>query len=165
MNYIAANTQKSSWSNDFWICRQKKDKEKKKNQNIHLYIILYVEASSPKSKLFIIFDSHSRSVVFNQTSSQSFHHLKTVELQFQGKQYIYLPITLVEITDLATKISIPLALKISNIKSSHKRIQGTDKEAFLMSSKCYSSAMHFINQELPLYLKGKRAMREIPRQV
>lgn len=108
----------------------KKRKEKKKSKYTHLYIILYVEASSPKSKLFIIFDSHSRSVVFNQTSSQSFHHLKTVELQFQGKQYIYLPKTLVEITDLATKISIPLALKIYNIKSSHKRIQGTDKKLF-----------------------------------
>lgn len=37
---------------------------------------------------------------------------------------------MVEITDLATKISIPLALNISNIKSSHKRIQGTDKTLF-----------------------------------
>lgn len=136
--------------------------KKKKYTLVHNFIC---RGFFPKKQtVFIIFDSHSRSVVINQTP-QSFHHLKTVELQFQGKQYIYLPITLVEITDLATKISIPLALKISNIKSSHKRIQGTDKEAFLMSSKCYSSAMHFINQELPLYLKGKRAMCEIPRQV
>lgn len=89
----------------------KKKTKKKRNQNIHTCTCLYVEASSPKSKLFsfFIFDSHSKSVVFNQTSSQSFQRLKTVELQFQGKQYI----NLVEIIDLAThkkKKSIPLSL-------------------------------------------------------
>ncbi len=84
------------------------------------------------------------------------------ELQFQGKQYIYLPKTLVEITDLATKISIPLALKIYNIKSSHKRIQGTDKKLFT----CQVLLCHAFHQsELPLYLKGRRTMCEIPRQV
>lgn len=124
----------------------KKDKEKKK---IKIYTLVHFICRGffpKKQTAFIIFDSHSRSVVINQTASQSFHGLKTVELQFQGKQYMYLPKTLVEIIDLATKISFPLALKISNIKSSHKRIQGTAKMLFsCQSSKCYS-AMHFINQ-------------------
>lgn len=134
-----------------------------KKKEIKIYTLVHrfiCRGFFPKKQTVFILDSHSKSIVFNQTSSQSFRRLKTVELQFQGKQYIYLPKTLVEITDFATKISIPLALKISNIKSSHKRIQGTDGKLF--SRQC--SAMRFINQ-LPLYLKGKRATYEIPRQV
>lgn len=104
-------------------------------------------------------------MVFSQTSSQSFHFLKTVELQFQGKQYIYLPITLVEITDLATKISIPLTLKISNIKSSHKRIQRTDGKLF--SCQCQVFLLcHAFHQSVTALLEGEKGdVYEIPRQV
>lgn len=144
-------------------------KKKTKGKKIKIYTLVHkfiCRGFFPKKQTaFIIFDSHSRSVVFNQTSSQSFHHLKTVELQFQGKQYIYLPKTLVEITDFATKISIPLALKISNIKSSHKRIQGTDRKLFSCHCQVLLLCHAFHQSEFPLYLKGKRATCEIPRQV
>lgn len=122
-----------------------KKRQKIKNQNIHTCTCLYVEASSPKSKLFsfFLFDSHSKSVVFNQTSSQSFQRLKTVELQFQGKQYI----NLVEIIDLATHTKKEVYPSLA-IKSSHKKLQGTDRKLFsrhqvsvtpCISSKSYHS--------------------------
>lgn len=38
MNYIAANTQKSSWSKDFWLCIQKKE-----IKYTHFYMSFYVE--------------------------------------------------------------------------------------------------------------------------
>lgn len=150
MNYIAANTQKSSWSNDLNMYTKKK--------KIKIYTLVHrfiCRGFFPKKQTVFIFDSHSKPVVFSQTSSQSFHLLKTVELQFQGKQYIYLPKTLVEITDLATKISIPLALKISNIKSSHKRIQGTDGKLF--SCQCQVFLLcHAFHQSVTALLEGEK---------
>uniref|UniRef100_A0A673KFZ1 26S proteasome non-ATPase regulatory subunit 6 n=1 Tax=Sinocyclocheilus rhinocerous TaxID=307959 RepID=A0A673KFZ1_9TELE len=72
-----------------------REMDRKKKIKIYTLVQNCIRGFFPKKQtVFIIFDSHSRSVVFNQTSSQSFQHLKTVELQFQGKQYIYLPKTL-----------------------------------------------------------------------
>lgn len=76
-----------------------KDQKQSKSKYTNLYMFKCRGFFPKNAKLFYPWFTF-------QTCGVSIKHLhevfimKTVELQFQGKQYIYLPQTLVEITDL-----------------------------------------------------------------
>lgn len=96
--------------------------------------------------------------------------MKTVELQFQGKQYIYLPKTwlkslIYRATMCCSQKYPPLTLKISNIKSSqsHIRIQaGSVHHIVEFVRPCASSIARI---RITALLEGERARYEIPKQV